>query len=414
VDRVVEQEVEMLSRFGFALAALVVVLPSAGPASAQEASAQEPPASLVCEESAVPDSGPAAAQACASVQIGLAASPNPTPAGGQVTFTAGVYPPTDCWDDLGHSWWGDTSFTMAVFSSFTWTVYCAGDGIQSSNLPIAVDGGGGGGGGGGEVPAPVNLPAIAGTPEVGQTLTATAGSWTNAPTSYTYVWRGSGDLAELGRGPSLGLTQLHVGRQVRVEVLACNGTGCGSWAVSTWTAAVAPPLPVYDPAFVEGTDTDEAFYHSICTGRQCPASLVSGGSATPTSGARCAEVGVILTKRSSLYEIWRMRHLLSFCADRRRITRVWNRIVDGEILIPGWARSVYPWEWEKVTDSPASVNVPSSRSFGRIRFRMCAVFRTLGPLCTINEPWIELTLYADGSALCNASVGRVRNCVIPR
>ena len=91
---------------------------------------------------------------CTAVQIGLSASPNPTPAGGTVSFSWSVSPATDCWDNLGHGAWGGYSFQLAVSEPFTWTVSCTGDGIQSSSLPIGVatvpiDGGGGGGDGGG-------------------------------------------------------------------------------------------------------------------------------------------------------------------------------------------------------------------------------------------------------------------------
>ena len=47
----------------------------------------------------------------------------------------------------------------------------------------------GNGGGGGSAPANTALPAITGTPQQGQTLTASTGSWTNSPTGYSYQWR---------------------------------------------------------------------------------------------------------------------------------------------------------------------------------------------------------------------------------
>src|SRR4051794_2711092 len=37
-------------------------------------------------------------------------------------------------------------------------------------------------------PANTDLPKISGTPKVGQTLTASDGTWINAPTSFSYVW----------------------------------------------------------------------------------------------------------------------------------------------------------------------------------------------------------------------------------
>jgi hypothetical protein len=410
VDRVVEQEVEVLTRFGLVLAALAVVLPGARPAQAQETRNVV----AACEGSAV--TAALGTQACVSTQIGLAASPNPTPPGGTVSFSASASPATDCWDDLGHSWWGSTAFALPVHEAFTWTVYCAGDGIQSSSLHVTVDAGGGGGGGGGgtggEVPAVTNLPAVLGTAEVGQTLNATTGSWTNSPTSYTYVWRGSGDLAELGRGRSLVLTQAHVGRQIRVDVLACNGTGCGSWAVSAWTAQVVEQLPVYDPVYAEGGDTDEFASTTLCSGRLCSVSLLHGHSSTgpqATSNAVCARVGGSVTRSNAIGRIWRMNHWLSFCADRSKVTRVWDRVVDGEILLSAVARTFYPWEWQTVTDSSPSVGTWSTRSFARIRFRMCGLFR-FGPVCHSSEPWIELVLHGDGRVTCQSSVGQLRTC----
>ena len=352
-----------------------------------------------------------ATEACASVMISLWAAPNPVAAGGTVSFAASAYPETDCWDNLGHIWAGNVAFAQPVQSAFTWIVYCMGAGIQSSSLPIGVDAGGGGGGGG-EVPAVFVAPAVSGVAEVGRTLTASAGSWTNSPTSYTYVWRRSGDLLELGRGASLALTQQHVGAQIRVDVQACNGTGCGSWASSAWSAPVVEPLPVYDPVYAEGADTDEFTTTTLCSGFSCAMSLVHGHTATaqqPTSNAVCARVGGSVTRSNSVTRIWRMSHRLAFCADRGRVTRVWDRVVDGEILVPALARMFYPWEWQTVTDSPPAVGSWSSRSFARIRFRMCAVFR-VGPVCHVAEPWIELVLYGDGRVTCQSSVGQLRNC----
>jgi hypothetical protein len=402
----------MSGRSWFVLAVLLVaVVPNAFAGPGPVPAAGEPDA--CAQESTL------AAETCASVQIGMYANPNPTPPGGSVSFTASSHPETDCWDNLGHEWWGGTTFSQPVHDAFTWVVYCMGDGVQSNSLGIGVasggGGGGGGGGAGGAVPATTNLPAITGSPEVEQTLTASPGSWTNDPTGYTYVWRRSGDLAELGRGASLLLDQAHVGHQIRVDVLACNGTGCGAWASSAWTAAVAEGPPVYDPAYAEGSDSDEFSLTTLCSGQSCPAALVSGPSAGPnqvTGNAVCARVEAHVTRSNSFTRLWRMRHSLSFCADRSRITRVWDRLLDGEILVPGWARTFYPWEWIVVSDSPPATRVSSSTSFGRLRFSMCGMFRHVGPICAIAEPWIEITLYGDGRAICGSSIGRIRNCSV--
>jgi hypothetical protein len=82
-----------------------------------------------------------AVEECLAVQIGLAASPNPTPSGGPVSFSWSVSPATDCWDNLGNSAWGNYSFTHAVSDPFTWVVSCMGNGVESAALYIGVQGG---------------------------------------------------------------------------------------------------------------------------------------------------------------------------------------------------------------------------------------------------------------------------------
>jgi hypothetical protein len=46
---------------------------------------------------------------------------------------------------------------------------------------------------GAAVPVNTVAPSVSGTPQVGQTLTATNGTWTNSPTGFSYQWSGSGN-----------------------------------------------------------------------------------------------------------------------------------------------------------------------------------------------------------------------------
>mgnify|MGYP000663316254 CR=1 FL=1 len=318
-----------------AAACFVVVTMVGGAEAAAPADSQAPPpiaATCVAGTAENPlDQTDESMQACMMAQIGLVASPNPTPPGGVVSFTWSVSPATDCWDNLGNSAWGNYSFSRAVNSSFTWTVYCTGNGVESNSLNIVVSNptdppppppGGG------YVPALTSPPTISGTTEVGNTLAANRGSWTNSPTSYSYAWRRSGDLQQLGSGSALALTSAHVGYQIRVDVMACNGTGCSSWASSGWTATVSqpPPPPVYacsngwdddgdgkvdypnDPGCISSTDNDEYNAPSTATLTAYPTSITAGSSSTLTwsssSATSCSASWTSSTARSGSATVW--------------------------------------------------------------------------------------------------------------
>jgi hypothetical protein len=103
-----------------------------------------------------------------------------------------------------------------------------------------------GAGGAATTVAPVNTapPTVTGTAAVGQTLTAENGTWSNAPTSFSYQWlrcNGGGN----GCATISGATQktytaaaADAGRTLRVRVTATNADGSAS-AQSAQTAPVA-------------------------------------------------------------------------------------------------------------------------------------------------------------------------------
>ena len=94
--------------------------------------------------------------------------------------------------------------------------------------------------------APVNtsLPTISGTAQVGQTLTAGNGTWSNAPTSFAYQWvrcnGGGNSCASVANGTQQTYTLVgaDAGRTMRVRVTATNADGSSS-AQSAQTAMVA-------------------------------------------------------------------------------------------------------------------------------------------------------------------------------
>src|SRR5712671_2072959 len=94
--------------------------------------------------------------------------------------------------------------------------------------------------------APVNTapPAIFGTPTVGQTLTASDGTWSNAPTSFAYQWLrcngGGNSCVSVANATqkTYTLVDADAGHTMRVRVTATNADGSAS-AQSAQTAAVA-------------------------------------------------------------------------------------------------------------------------------------------------------------------------------
>jgi len=94
------------------------------------------------------------------------------------------------------------------------------------------------------VPQNTAPPAISGTPKAGSTLTASDGTWTNSPTSFTYQWqrcasdgRSCGDITA-GTSKTYTPTTGDVGHALRVVVTAVNADGRTA-AVSEPTAPIS-------------------------------------------------------------------------------------------------------------------------------------------------------------------------------
>jgi Subtilase family len=102
-------------------------------------------------------------------------------------------------------------------------------------------------------PANTSPPTISGTPQDGQTLTATVGSWSGSPTGYAYQWQRC-DTSGGSCAPIAGATAVShpaqtvdVGSTLRVAVTASNAAGSTS-VVSAPSAVVAPaPGPAPTP-----------------------------------------------------------------------------------------------------------------------------------------------------------------------
>lgn len=103
--------------------------------------------------------------------------------------------------------------------------------------------------GGGAVPNNTARPTISGNAQVGESLTATEGTWSGNPTSFAFQWqRCDVDAIVCGdvpgaTGRSYGVRVADVGFRVRVRVTARNADGAGT-ATSAASGIVVPRTPI--------------------------------------------------------------------------------------------------------------------------------------------------------------------------
>ncbi|MGE5273776.1 MAG: hypothetical protein ACM3QU_08455 [Verrucomicrobiota bacterium] len=80
-------------------------------------------------------------------------------------------------------------------------------------------------------PSNTGKPTISGTAQEGQTLTGTAGTWTNSPTRFEFTWRrcnrNGGNCGSIGsaHGTTYTLTGADIGHTIRLRVKATNSDG---------------------------------------------------------------------------------------------------------------------------------------------------------------------------------------------
>ena len=100
-------------------------------------------------------------------------------------------------------------------------------------------------------PVNLTLPTISGTPKQGQTLTASNGTWSNSPTSYSYQWArcgsAGGNCTAISGATSKTyvLTSSDVGATLRITVAATNsgGSTAATSAPTAVVTATATPRP---------------------------------------------------------------------------------------------------------------------------------------------------------------------------
>ena len=88
------------------------------------------------------------------------------------------------------------------------------------------------------IPTNISLPTILGTAQVGQSLTASGGTWNNAPTSFLYQWNRAGAAIAGAAAPTYAPVAADVGSTLTVSVIAANASGASAPATSIATATV--------------------------------------------------------------------------------------------------------------------------------------------------------------------------------
>src|ERR1700722_4209286 len=113
----------------------------------------------------------------------------------------------------------------------------------------------------------VVVPVITGTPQVGQTLTSSSGTWSGSPTSFGYQWLRCDPAGAkcapitLATSSRYSIVSADVAHTLRAEVTAWNAVGPSAPALSAATAPVAalaqPPASLVAPA-ITGTAREGA------------------------------------------------------------------------------------------------------------------------------------------------------------
>lgn len=118
-----------------------------------------------------------------------------------------------------------------------------------------------------EVTAPVNtaVPAITGSPTVGQTLTLSNGSWNNDPTSYARQWYRDEVAISGATGSSYVLIEDDEDAEITGGVIATNAGGSSDEAISD---PVGPVVAIPEADFLVTNDTEFATANTNATAGQ--------------------------------------------------------------------------------------------------------------------------------------------------
>jgi len=145
------------------------------------------------------------------------------------------------------------------------------------------------------VPVNTALPAITGVAQQGQTLTASSGTWSNSPTSYTYAWQscsGTTCTAVGTNAATYAVASTDVGKTIDVVVTATNTGGTSAAATSAATAVVVPPTPtvISAPSIIGTTVQGDVLTESHGTWTNTPTSYTYQWLRCNSAGSGCTAI----------------------------------------------------------------------------------------------------------------------------
>jgi thermitase len=148
--------------------------------------------------------------------------------------------------------------------------------------------------------APTNIapPAVTGTVQAGQTLSASTGSWSGSPTSYTYQWNacdGTGANCAPVAGAvaaTYAVRAADVGTTIRVAVAASNGGGSATASSAPTGLVAAAPVQTMSSSFSGTLNTQNPT-------RSFKVSVGSGMAHAQLAFSKCASLTLALSNGAS-------------------------------------------------------------------------------------------------------------------
>ena len=203
--------------------------------------------------------------------------------------------------DCGHNDYYNPDPAAGSYLATHWNVYDSAFMAGCTQLGTAC--------GGDIVPTPPvsqSAPTVVGTPSRGTILTATLGSWLNAPSSYAIQWQrgANGTWSDISGANALAYMAgpADVGAALRVAVTAANGDGAA-------LAASAPTATVTDPAAASAAQRSRSVRIRLRTRARRLAGTLTARVRNVAAGR---EVSTPATKVSLPAGTWRLK----LCAGR--------------------------------------------------------------------------------------------------